>query len=118
MRLIYRVPQMVTLNQKLSHWNNNGHPNNGEIMQNLCRTNGNKIILFIFPLLIKGLDKKPNSWHRTCNYIGMDRNLSAKRTVAQSGSDSSLQKGISRDYPSQIGKELSLRVMQLFSMGV
>jgi len=51
--------------------------------------------LFIFPLRIKRLAEKTKSWHGTCNYIGMDRKFD-KRTVAQSGSDSSLQKGISR----------------------
>ena len=103
MRIIHRVAQMVTSRQKLSHCDVNGRPNNEERMQNLCRTGGNKIIFFIFPLRIKGLDKKLNSWHRICNYIGMDRNLPDQRTVAQSGSDSSLQKGLSRLTLSQTG---------------
>ena len=58
--------------------------------------------LFIFPLRIKRLAEKTKSWHGTCNYIGMDRKFD-KRTVAQSGSDSSLQKGISRLTLSQTG---------------
>jgi hypothetical protein len=39
-------------------------------MQKLSTTNGGKMILFIFPLRIKRLAEKIQSWHRTCNYIG------------------------------------------------
>ena len=102
MRLIHRVAQMVTLSQKWSHCDKNGHPNNEERMQNLCRTDGKKMILFIFPLLIKRLAEKTKSWHGTCYYIGMDRRFN-QRTLALTGSDSSLQKGISRLTLSQNG---------------